>query len=72
MHLIVTTSFGCDYPVSWRRFGSVLAGIQFTHGRESPGGNAIALVEVDGPVPAEVVERVKRIPHVQRVQPLRF
>ena len=35
-------------------------------------GNAIALVEVDGPVPSEVIEQVKRIPHVQRVQPLRF
>ena len=31
-----------------------------------------ALVEVDGPVPPEVIERVKLIPNVQRVQPLRF
>jgi len=44
----------------------------FHVGRESPGGDAIALVEVDGPVPADVIERVRRIPHVQRVQPLRF
>jgi len=66
-----------DKPGFIGRFATTLgdAGINiatFHVGRESPGGNAIALVEVDGPVPAEVVERVKRIPNVQRVQPLRF
>jgi D-3-phosphoglycerate dehydrogenase len=66
-----------DKPGFIGRFATTLgdAGINiatFHVGRESPGGNAIALVEVDGPVPTEVVEQVKRIPHVQRVQPLRF
>jgi D-3-phosphoglycerate dehydrogenase len=66
-----------DKPGFIGRFATTLgdAGINiatFHVGRESPGGNAIALVEVDGPVPPEVVERVKRIPNVQRVQPLRF
>jgi len=66
-----------DKPGFIGRFATILgdAGINiatFHVGRESPGGNAIALVEVDGAVPAEVIEQVKRIPHVQRVQPLRF
>ncbi|HEV3185806.1 MAG TPA: phosphoglycerate dehydrogenase [Xanthobacteraceae bacterium] len=66
-----------DKPGFIGRFATTLgdAGINiatFHVGRESPGGNAIALVVVDGPVPTEVVEQVKRIPHVQRVQPLRF
>jgi D-3-phosphoglycerate dehydrogenase len=66
-----------DKPGFIGRFATTLgdAGINiatFHVGRESPGGDAIALVEVDGPVPAEVVEQVRRIPHVQRVQPLRF
>ncbi len=66
-----------DKPGFIGRFATTLgdAGINiatFHVGRESPGGDAIALVEVDGPVPADVVEKVRRIPHVQRVQPLRF
>jgi len=66
-----------DKPGFIGRFATTLgdAGINiatFHVGRESPGGNAIALVALDGPVPADVVERVKRIPNVQRVQPLRF
>jgi D-3-phosphoglycerate dehydrogenase len=66
-----------DKPGFIGRFATTLgdAGINiatFHVGRESPGGDAIALVEVDGPVPVEVVEKVRGIPHVQRVQPLRF
>jgi D-3-phosphoglycerate dehydrogenase / 2-oxoglutarate reductase len=66
-----------DKPGFIGHFASLLgdAGINiatFHVGRQSPGGNAIALVEVDGPVPAEVVEKVKRLPHVQRVRPLAF
>src|SRR6201997_727796 len=66
-----------DKPGFIGRFATTLgdAGINiatFHVGRESPGGNAIALVTVDGPVPAEVVERVRRIPHVQQVRSLRF
>ena len=66
-----------DKPGFIGAFATILgkAGINiatFHVGRESPGGNAIALVEVDGAVPGEVVDQVKRLPHVQRVQPLRF
>jgi D-3-phosphoglycerate dehydrogenase / 2-oxoglutarate reductase len=66
-----------DKPGFIGHFASLLgdAGINiatFHVGRQSPGGNAIALVEVDGPVPAEVVEKVKCLPHVQRVRPLAF
>ncbi len=66
-----------DKPGFIGRFASLLgnAGINiatFHVGRDKPGGDAIALVEVDGEVPPEVVEQVKKIPHVQRVRPLRF
>jgi D-3-phosphoglycerate dehydrogenase / 2-oxoglutarate reductase len=66
-----------DKPGFIGRFASILgdAGINiatFHVGRESAGGNAIALVEVDGAVPAQVIEKVKRLPHVQQVRPLAF
>jgi len=66
-----------DKPGFIGRFASILgnAGINiatFHVGRESPGGNAIALVEVDGLVPTAVIEKVKRLPHVQQVRPLAF
>ena len=66
-----------DKPGFIGRFASILgdAGINiatFHVGRESAGGNAIALVEVDGAVPANVVDEVRRIPHVQQVRALRF
>jgi D-3-phosphoglycerate dehydrogenase len=44
----------------------------FHLGRESAGGNAIALVEVDGAVPPDVLAQVQQIPNVQQVKPLRF
>ena len=44
----------------------------FHVGREAPGGNAIALIEVDGEVPADVLEKVKALPQVQSAQPLKF
>jgi D-3-phosphoglycerate dehydrogenase len=66
-----------DKPGFVGRFASVLAsaGINiatFHLGRESAGGNAIALVEVDGAVAPEVLARVQDIPNVQQVKPLRF
>jgi D-3-phosphoglycerate dehydrogenase / 2-oxoglutarate reductase len=66
-----------DKPGFIGHFASVLgdAGINiatFHVGRESPGGNAIALVEVDGAVPTTVIEKVRRLPHVQQVRPLAF
>ncbi len=41
-------------------------------GREAPGGNAIALVEIDSVAPPEVVEKIKKLPLVQRAKPLTF
>ncbi|MGO9701098.1 MAG: phosphoglycerate dehydrogenase [Xanthobacteraceae bacterium] len=66
-----------DKPGFVGRFATVLAsaGINiatFHLGRETAGGNAIALVEVDGAVPPDVLAQVQRIPNVQQVKPLRF
>ena len=66
-----------DKPGFVGRFATLLgtAGINiatFHLGRESEGGNAIALVEVDGTVPPEVLAQVQNIPNVQQVKPLRF
>ena len=66
-----------DKPGFIGRFATLLAeaGINiatFHLGRELPGGNAIALVEVDGSVPAEVLAKVRQIPNVQQVKPLQF
>jgi D-3-phosphoglycerate dehydrogenase len=66
-----------DKPGFVGRFATLLAeaGINiatFHLGRESLGGNAIALVEIDGTVPAEVLAKVRQIPNVQQVKPLQF
>jgi len=66
-----------DKPGFVGRFATLLAeaGINiatFHLGRESLGGNAIALVEIDGTVPAEVLTKVRQIPNVQQVKPLQF
>jgi L-serine deaminase len=66
-----------DKPGFIGRFATLLAeaGINiatFHLGRDSQGGNAIALVEVDGSVPVEVLAKVRQIPNVQQVKPLQF
>ncbi|MGB7098061.1 MAG: phosphoglycerate dehydrogenase [Xanthobacteraceae bacterium] len=66
-----------DRPGFVGRFATLLAGAginiaTFHLGRETAGGNAIALVEVDGAVPPDVLARVQQIPNVQQVKPLRF
>ena len=66
-----------DRPGFVGRFATLLAdaGINiatFHLGRETAGGNAIALVEVDGAVPPDVLAQVQQIPNVQQVKPLRF
>jgi len=67
---------GCS-PGFVARFASLLgqAGIHiatFRLGREAEGDNAIALVEVDGAVPPDVLAEVHEIPNVQQVKPLQF
>ncbi len=66
-----------DKPGFVGRFATLLAeaGINiatFHLGREAEGGNAIALVEVDGAVPPEVLGKVQQITNVQQVKPLMF
>jgi D-3-phosphoglycerate dehydrogenase len=66
-----------DKPGFIGRFSSTLgeAGINiatFHVGREAPGGNAVALIEVDGQVPADVLAKVQALPQVQQAKPLRF
>ena len=66
-----------DRPGFVGGFASLLgdAGINiatFALGREAPGGRAVAMAEVDGPVPDELLAQVRALPHVQRVKVLRF
>jgi D-3-phosphoglycerate dehydrogenase / 2-oxoglutarate reductase len=66
-----------DKPGFIGRFASVLgeAGINiatFHLGRVSPGGDAISLVEVDGPVSSDVLRKISTIPHVRQVRALTF
>jgi D-3-phosphoglycerate dehydrogenase / 2-oxoglutarate reductase len=44
----------------------------FHLGRQSRGGDAIALVEVDEPIPPKVLEAVQSLPHVNQAKALRF
>ena len=66
-----------DKPGFIGRFAGILgdAGINiatFALGRDAPGGSAIALVEVDGEVPAKVLEDIQAIPGVKQAKPLVF
>jgi D-3-phosphoglycerate dehydrogenase len=44
----------------------------FHLGRAKPGGNAIALIEVDQPVPDEVLRTICALPHTRQCKPLSF
>ncbi|HEU4660644.1 MAG TPA: phosphoglycerate dehydrogenase [Pseudolabrys sp.] len=73
--MIYITNF--DKPGFIGRFSSTLgeAGINiatFHVGREAPGGNAIALIEIDGELPPEVLAKVRALPQVQQAKPLKF
>jgi len=66
-----------DAPGFIGRLGTALgeAGVNigtFNLGRREAGGEAVALVAVDGHVEAEVIEGLERLPGVKRVAPLRF
>jgi D-3-phosphoglycerate dehydrogenase / 2-oxoglutarate reductase len=66
-----------DKPGFIGKFSSTLgdAGINiatFHVGRDAPGGNAVALIEIDGELPAEVLAKVRALPQVQQAKPLRF
>jgi len=66
-----------DKPGFIGKFSSILgeAGINiatFHVGREAPGGNAVALIEIDGELPPDVLAKVRALPQVQQAKPLRF
>jgi D-3-phosphoglycerate dehydrogenase len=66
-----------DKPGFIGRFSSTLgeAGINiatFHVGREAPGGNAVALIEIDGELPPDVLAKVRALPQVQQARPLKF
>jgi D-3-phosphoglycerate dehydrogenase len=66
-----------DKPGFIGRFASVLGDAHiniatFALGRDRQGGSAIALVEIDGPAPAEALARVGTIAGVQQAKALRF
>ena len=66
-----------DKPGFIGRFSSTLgdAGINiatFHVGREAPGGHAVALIEIDGELPADVLSKVRALPQVQQAKPLKF
>ena len=44
----------------------------FSVGRDKPGGDAIALIEVDHPIDAAMVAQIRALPHVMRCKPMRF
>ena len=44
----------------------------FHLGRAAPGGDAIALIRVDDPVPDAVLKRVRALPHIIRAKALQF
>ena len=66
-----------DKPGFIGRFASMLgdAGVNiatFALGRDREGGSAIALVEVDGNVPDQVLAKVQQIPGVKQAKALKF
>jgi D-3-phosphoglycerate dehydrogenase len=66
-----------DKPGFIGRFGMLLgdAGVNiatFNLGRDKPGGDAICMVSIDAPAAAEVLAKVRALPHVVRANPLAF
>jgi D-3-phosphoglycerate dehydrogenase len=66
-----------DKPGFIGRFASLLgeAGVNiatFALGRDKPGGSAIALVEIDGPPPKGLLDKVGKIPGVKQAKALKF
>jgi D-3-phosphoglycerate dehydrogenase len=66
-----------DKPGFIGKLGTILGDAKvnianFTLGRSAPGQDAIALIEVDGPVPAAVADAVAKLPQVKHAKPLAF
>ena len=74
-HMIYTTNL--DQPGFIGAIGTALgeAGVNiatFALGRSAQGGEAIALLGVDEPPEPAVLERIRRLPMVRQVKPVRF
>jgi len=74
-HMLYVTN--ADKPGFIGALGMVLgnAGVNiasFHLGRQMRGGDAIALVEIDEPIPAKVLSAVQGLPHVRQARPLAF
>ena len=66
-----------DKPGFIGKFASILGNAKvniatFHLGRNAPGSDAIALVEIDGDVPAEVLAEVAKLPQVKQAKALSF
>jgi D-3-phosphoglycerate dehydrogenase len=74
-HMLYVTNV--DKPGLIGALGTLLGNAQvniatFNLGRLAPGQDAICLVQVDDPVPAEVLAAVQRLPQVRQARPLTF
>jgi D-3-phosphoglycerate dehydrogenase len=74
-HMLYVTNE--DKPGFIGRLGTALgeAGVNiasFALGRSAPGADAIALIEVDGPVPEATVAKIRALPLVKRANALAF
>lgn len=74
-HMLYVTNY--DKPGFIGALGMTLgnAGVNiatFHLGRQSRGGDAISLVELDEAIPPEVLRAVQALPHVRQAKPLRF
>jgi D-3-phosphoglycerate dehydrogenase len=74
-HMLYVTNE--DKPGSIGRLGTLLgnAGINiasFALGRSAPGADAIALVEVDGAIPEDILAEIRNLPLVRQAKALAF
>ena len=74
-HMLYVTN--ADKPGFIGALGTTLgnAGVNiatFHLGRQAPGGDAIALVEIDEAIPEPVLAAVQKLPHVRQARPLAF
>ncbi len=74
-HMLYVTN--ADKPGFIGALGTILGGAgvniaTFHLGRETRGGHAIALVEIDEPIPAAALAAVQELPHVRQARTLAF
>lgn len=74
-HMLYTTNPDAPGVIGelGRIFGEAGANIaNFYLGRDKQGGNAIALLHLDAPVPQEVLDALKDYPNIEQAKPLEF